>query len=260
MQTISINLIVAERWQDLSDKQLRYVYQLIADEFNSDELKTLCLLKWSNLKVAGRQDNGSYLLKKGSSSSDAFGEKRRKKLLFELTPITLAELLPHLDWLASLPTAPVRISKINRCEALPADFSEVPFEKFLIADNLYQGYLATQDDSLLDELAGVLYGKVINLKPYERISVFYWMASLKDFFSRRYADFFQPMAASADGNLLGSPTATVEEAMNAQIRALTKGDITKEAEILSLDTWRALTELNAQAKEYRELNSKINSK
>ena len=247
MQTISLNLIVPERWEDLSDKQLRYVYQLIADEFNSDELKTLCLLKWSNLKVAGRQDNGSYLLKKG-------------KLLFELTPITLAELLPHLDWLASLPTAPVRISKINRCEALPADFSEVPFEKFLIADNLYQGYLATQDDSLLDELAGVLYGKVINLKPYERISVFYWMASLKDFFSRRYADFFQPMAASADGNLLGSPTATVEEAMNAQIRALTKGDITKEGEILSLDTWRALTELNAQAKEYRELNSKINSK
>ena len=247
MQTISLNLIVPERWEDLSDKQLRFVYQLIADEFNSDELKTLCLLKWSNLKVAGRQDNGSYLLKKG-------------KLLFELTPITLAELLPHLDWLASLPTVPVRISKINRCEALPADFSEVPFEKFLIADNLYQGYLATQDDSLLDELAGVLYGKVINLKPYERISVFYWMASLKDFFSRRYADFFQPMAASADGNLLGSPTATVEEAMNAQIRALTKGDITKEAEILSLDTWRALTELNAQAKEYRELNSKINSK
>ncbi|MCH5326932.1 MAG: hypothetical protein J1E29_06990 [Duncaniella sp.] len=247
MQTISLNLIVPERWEDLSDKQLRYVYQLIADEFNSDELKTLCLLKWSNLKVIGRQDNGSFLLKKGN-------------ILFELTPLTLAELLPHLDWLASIPTYPVRLSKINRCHALPADFSEVPFEKFLIADNLYQGYLATQDDSLLDELAGVLYGKVINLKPYERISVFYWMASLKDFFSRRYAEFFQPMAASADGNLLGSPTATVEEAMNAQIRALTKGDITKEGEILSLDTWRALTELNAQAKEYRELNSKINSK
>ena len=34
--------------------------------------------------------------------------------------------------------------------------------------------------------------------------------------------------------------------MNAQIRALTKGDVTKEKEILALDTWRALTELNAQ--------------
>ena len=62
--TISLNLIVPDNWQDLSDKQLRYVYQHIADEFNSDELKTLCLLKWSNLKVVGRQDNGSYLLKR----------------------------------------------------------------------------------------------------------------------------------------------------------------------------------------------------
>ena len=47
---ISLNLIVPERWEDLSDKQLRYVYQLIADKFNSDELKTLCLLHWSKLK------------------------------------------------------------------------------------------------------------------------------------------------------------------------------------------------------------------
>ena len=44
-----------------------------------------------------------------------------------------------------------------------------------------------------------------------------------------------------------------QEAMDAQIRALTKGDVTKEAEVLQLDTWRALTELNAQAKEYEEL-------
>lgn len=248
MQTISINLIVPERWSDLSDKQLRYVYQLIADEFNSDEIKVLCLLQWSNLKVVGRQDSGSYLLKKG-------------KLLFELTPLTLAELLPHLNWLASIPTYPVRLSKINRCHALPADFSEVPFEKFIMADNLYQGYLATQDDSLLDELASVLYGKAIHLKPYEQISVFYWMASLKDFFAKKYPDFFQPMNVAADdGNLLGSSTPDVEAAMNAQIRALTKGDITKESEILSLDTWRALTELNAQAKEYKELNAKLNTK
>ena len=45
----------------------------------------------------------------------------------------------------------------------------------------------------------------------------------------------------------------LQEAMDAQIRALTKGDVTKEAEVLQLDTWRALTELNAQAKEYEEL-------
>ena len=45
--------------------------------------------------------------------------------------------------------------------------------------------------------------------------------------------------------------------MDAQIRALTKGDVTKEGEILQLDTWRALTELNAQAKEYKQLQASM---
>ena len=34
-------------------------------------------------------------------------------------------------------------------------------------------------------------------------------------------------------------------AINAQIRAFTGGDITKEEAVLSMDTWRALTELDA---------------
>lgn len=245
MQTISINFIVPQGWHELGDKQLRYVYDLIAKEYATDEIKTLCLLRWSGTKVIGRQESGTYLLKKS-------------KILFEVTPLTLAELLPHLDWLGSLPTVPVRISKINRQSALPADFSEVPFETFIICDNLYQGYLSTLNDELLDQLGATLYGKDIAFKPYERISIFYWFAALKESLSKKYSDFFQPIAGASDGNLLGS-SASVEDAMNAQIRALTKGDITKEAEVLALDTHRALTELNAQAREYKELNAKMQS-
>lgn len=243
MQTISINFIVPQGWHELSDKQLRYVYQLLANDFATDEIKTLCLLQWSGTKVIGRQNSGSYLLKRG-------------KIIFEVTPLTLAELLPYLDWLATLPTAPVRLSKINRQHALPADFSEVPFETFIICDNLYQGYMQTHDDELLDQLGSTLYGKDITFKPYERINIFYWFASLKDSFARKYSDFFQPFDAANDGNLLGNPSLNVEAAMNAQIRALTKGDVTKESEVLALDTHRALTELNAQAREYKQLNEK----
>jgi len=245
MQTISINFILPQDWQELGDKRRRYVYELIAAEHTTDEIKTICLLRWSGTKVIGRQETGAYLLKKG-------------KLLFEVTPVTLAELLPHLDWLGSLPTVPVRISKINRQQALSADFEGVPFETYIICDNLYQGYLATQDDNLLDELGATLYGKSMTFKPCERINIFYWFAALKETLSKKYSDFFQPLAGAADGNLLGS-SASVEDAMNAQIRALTKGDITKEAEVLALDTHRALTELNAQAREYKELNAKMNS-
>lgn len=246
MQTISINFILPQDWQELGDKRLRYVYELIAAEHTTDEIKTICLLRWSGTKVIGRQDSGAYLLKKG-------------KLLFEVTPVTLAELLPHLDWLGSLPTVPIRISKINRQQALPADFEGVPFETYIICDNLYQGYLSTQDDALLDQLGATLYGKSMTFKPSERINIFYWFAALKEMLSKKYSDFFQPLAGAADGNLLGSST-SVEDAMNAQIRALTKGDITKESEVLALDTHRALTELNAQAREYKELNAKISAK
>lgn len=261
MQTITIDFHVPQGWHELGDKQLRFVYELIAAEHSTDEIKTLCLLRWSDTKVIGRQDSGSYLLKKG-------------KVLFEVTPLTLAELLPALDWLSNLPTVPVRLSKINRQAALPADFSEVPFETFIICDNLYQGYLSTQNDELLDQLGATLYGKAIAFKPHERISFFYWFAALKESMAQKYSEFFvrcatkapegddfQPIAeAASGGNLLGSSATSVEDAMNAQIRALTKGDVTKEAEVLALDTHRALTELNAQAREYKELNAKLQSK
>ena len=243
MQTISINFQVPQGWHELGDKQLRYVYQLLASDFSADEIKTLCLLQWSDTKVIGKQPSGAYLLRKG-------------KTLFEATPLTIAELLPALAWLDTVPHQPVRITRINRQSSLPADFSEVPFETFIICDNLYQGYLQTQDDELLDQLGSTLYGKEITFKPYERVSIFYWFASLKDWMSRKYSDFFQPMETATDGNLLRAPSMNVEAAMNAQIRALTKGDITKEAEVLALDTHRALVELDAQAREYKELKEK----
>ena len=247
METITIDFTVPKGWHILSDKQLRFIYQLLSADCSADEIKILCLFRWNRIKVIGRQPSGTYILKKA-------------RTIFETTPMVLAEILTYLDWLDTIPSAPVRISKIKRCPALPADFSEVPFETFIICDNLYQGYLQTQDDELLDQLGATLYGKSIKFKPYERINIFYWFASLKESFATKYSDFFQPAEAATGCNLLGSPSLSVEAAMNAQIRALTKGDITKEAEVLALDTHRAFTELNAQAREYKELNEKIKSK
>lgn len=67
MQTISINFIVPQGWHELSNKQLMYVYQMLAKDFATDEVKTLCLLRWSGAKVEARQDSGSYILKKENS-------------------------------------------------------------------------------------------------------------------------------------------------------------------------------------------------
>lgn len=235
-------------WNSLTDDQLSGVYDLMSSGFFSEEVKLLSLFKWTHTTVIGRTPSGAYILVKDKS-------------LFSVSTVAVAEILPELAWLDSFPEVPVRLSSINRRRALPADFSGVPFETFIVCDNLYQGYLHTKDEALLDELGGVLYPKgrfalPRRFKPLHRVCFFYWFAALKDYFSRRFPDFFQPMAATDDGNLLASPSRSVEAAMNAQIRALTKGDVTKEAEVLALDTIRALTELDAQAREYKEIKSK----
>lgn len=243
--TINIDFIVPQGWHELTDAQLRYVYNLIALEMSSEEIAVTCLLHWSGTRVIGRQPDGAYLLQQG-------------RQLFDVKPLAIAELAGEIRWLAELPKVPVRISSLRRKPALAADFQGVPFETFIICDNLYQGYLQTQQDAMLDELAAVLYPGLKKVSQLERVSVFYWFASLKEYFSHRFSDFFQPLAG-ADSNLLGAPNigTQLQEAMDAQIRALTKGDITKEAEILTLDTWRALTELNAQAREYKQLQAQM---
>lgn len=266
METVSINLTVPTGWQELDDKQLRYVYSLIANDLSLDEIKTLALLKWASprIRMEGVSGKSKFLCSIRPLHAP------HSTLHFELSALQLAEMLSVLDWLAELPATPVRLSKIRHHVAVDPDFQGVPFEAFLMVENLYQGFLHTKNDALLDELASLLYTKKFSLFPTlrsplstaERFSVFYWVASVKDMFAKRFPDFFQPAATETENLLGGSPNigAQLQESMDAQIRALTKGDITKEREILSLDTWRALTELNAQAKEYKQINAQLNAK
>ena len=245
---MTVDFCLPTGWAELTQKQLKFVYSLIAADYSLDEVKTLALLKWNGCKVISR-DNGGFVLQRG-------------KTVFSVKPIQIAEATQSLDWLAELPPYPVRLFRIGRRQAVAADFQGVPFESYIIVENLYQGFLTTRNEEMLDEIGAVLYPGVKHLSAAERINVFYWVASLKQMLARQFPDFFQPMPESG-GNLLGgSPNigAQLQECMDAQIRALTKGDITKESEILSLDTWRALTELNAQAREYRQINSKYNAK
>ena len=247
MVTKTINLIVPRGWHELDDKQLRYLFGLLADEYSSAEIRTLCLFCWAGLKVQYCH-NSHFVVRLGKDD-------------FTLSATDVADAIETMKWLDEIPSYPVRLSHIGKFTALQADFLSVPFETFIFCDNLYQGYLHTKDDSLIDEMIKVLYnGCNSKILPLEKISTFYWFASLKQYFAKTFHHFFQ-QTGGTDGNLVGiakSIGEQVTEAMNAQIRALTKGDITKEKEVLAMDCWRALTELNAQAKEFEELNRKYN--
>ena len=247
MQTIDIT--VPKGWHELTQKQLRYLYYLISEGYNSTAIKTLCLFRWSGLRVISRKKGEFYL--------------RLNKAEFFVTALQIAEAITTLSWLDDIPPMPVRLERIGWHRAVRADFQGVPFGTFIACENLYQGFLHTQNEDLLQQMATHLYGsRRIRLHKAERTSIFYWFASLKNLLSRTFPHFLQAATADSSANMLGTPDIgrRLQESMNAQIRALTKGDITKENEILSFDTWRALTELDAQAREYEELNKKYPSK
>ena len=247
---LRINLEVPKSWEELTQEQLKYYYFVLTMCRSAAEVKTYCLCRWSGLEVLYPYGTGFMC--------------RHEQREFVLQPLRVAAAIQSLDWTDTLPTSPVRLERIGKYRALHADFQEVPFETFIICDNLYQGYLSAKDDQLLDDLARVLYQSAkVRPDAAERIGVFYWFASLKEMFARQFKHFFQPLSAHDDGNMFNQGKSQYEiiyHAVNAQIRVLTKGDVTKEKEVLAIDTWRALTELDALAKEYEDFNKKYPNK
>ena len=246
MEIFDITLPIS--WAELTDKQLHMVYCLFARDMSAAEVKTLCLMKWNDLKVLSQLPDKRFLIKRG-------------KEVVPLSTRQIQQATSVLDFLDSFAPMPVRISRIGKYRALPADFEKVPFEQYLYLENLFQGYLNTQSDELLLQMAQVLYASD-HVKPSKAqlIGIFYWMASLKQYFAGLFSNFYKP-AANSDDNLLGSGQLDIyrqlRDTTNAMIRALTGGDITKEERIMKMDTWRALTELDAKAREAEELRKAI---
>ena len=50
-ETINIDLKVPTSWEKLNEKQLRYVFELIAHGFAMQQIKTYCLFRWSGMDV-----------------------------------------------------------------------------------------------------------------------------------------------------------------------------------------------------------------
>lgn len=263
MDTLNITLPTA--WSELSQEQLRFVFRQLARDITAAQLKAICLLHWAHIKILARPSRHAAYIKAPSLLV------RGKVGL--LTARQLEAATHALDFLDTVPPTPVRLERVRKKflrppfftrlskVALTCDFQDIAFETYLYLDNLYQGYLHTKDESLLHQMAQVLY-RSDYVKPTraELLGVFYWWTSLKSMLAREFPHFLQPMADQEppqNSSLLAprpSLYSRLKESTNALIRALTGGDITKEATIKKMDTWRALTELDAKAKEAKELS------
>ena len=243
---MTINLTLPTCWQELTPMQLRYVYFLLSQNYTADEVKTYCLCRFGGITVIGQE---------GDCWRIAFDNKS-----YLITAVQIAEQLAHLSWLDTLPLLPLRLPQIGKHTAVNANLSGVPFKDYLCCDNLYTGWLHTQNAALLTDMAKILYNaKGIVLTDEEQVSVFYWFASLKAYYQRRFRYLFDATPVQG-GNLLSAQSGIAERlqsAMDNLIRALTKGDITKEEQVLATDTIRALTELDALAREYQEMQKEL---
>lgn len=260
--SIEINITLPKGWSELSQEQLRFMLNVMVEEqqlalvgeYRSQEdftaqttarVASRCFFEWSGIPPVCPYGCGWLVVHDGRE--------------FEIPIELIAAAADTLSWVGDAPDQPVRLDMVDGAAAANADLSSgFSFDSWLGCENLWQAYQISNDDSYLRQMAAILYSKNdITLTPAETLGIFYWWLAVKTRFSVLFPYFFKPAAGPGDHQLTADE---MRKSVDAQIRALTKGDITKEAEILSLDAFRTLTELDALAREYDELNRKYGNK
>lgn len=239
----TLNISLPKGWHEMTDWQLKYTFRSLTEDetLTDDELTTYCFFRFGGLVPIRKTKDGIEVEQ---------GGKR-----YRLTATQIAEALPTLDYLKSLPKYPVRLATAGGARAISAEMEEVTFEEYIVMDNYHAGYLHTKDASMIDEIGKTLYRGAGKFKAWERTNIFYWYASWKIWISERYSYLFRP---ESGGNMMGSGDIgrQRQESIDNQIRALTGGDVTKEGQIRQIPVHRALTELNAQAREYEQIKKR----
>lgn len=251
-----IHLRLPDSWEALTDREALELYSLLASGLPNTDLPMLAMVRLNAIRVIARQGNGSGYLCRSRFDSG----------IWSATPATLAGLAAQLDWIVQLPSRPWRPEKGWPAGARPLSpmLDELTFADWLIIQNTLHAVAATDDFSPLDRLLPMLTraGRrwpAIGGRSMEpeacRVAIFRWMMGLRMEFGRRYRHLYPPASEEDDQPARITPQ-MLAESTDAQLRALTGGDVTKEEQVMALPIARALAELNAKAREYAELKSK----
>ncbi len=216
------------------------MYRLMA-HVSADMLGAFVFFALTGAKVLRRTQKGFIVL---------FRDGRRR-LRMNLSAEQLAVRTSCLDFLKEPGNVPVRLDRMRKAPAVERSLHGVRFSDYLRLENLYQGFLSSNSPEALLKMAQTLYPGLTGspLSPQEQLCVLQWTVQIKSMSALLFPNFFRPASDSGE-------TPNQMDVMNAQIRALTGGDVTKEETVLSLDCWRALTELDALALEAQQWKSK----
>ena len=245
-----INFHLPDAWHKLEQWQLRYVCYIMT-RFDSVTAKTYIFVRLLGITVLRRQEDGWVCSVRNGW----------KKVRFFVHSWQVQSFLHMLDFIERPGDMPFCLWRIGRFRSVDARLHDVPFKEYVSIENYYQGFLLTRNNSLLRSMAILLYvdrkgrhPRWFNPSEEELLSVFLWIASVKNHFTKCFPYLFRPPEQ------LEGEAFNMLELVNAEIRALTGGDITKEREVLQMDCWRALTELNEKAREAQELQQRYGCK
>ena len=246
-----LSFSLPQAWHELSQRELAMVFRSMERNPEPSQAKLAVLLHLTGMEISYREIADwrckARVICDGKDTTVSFRIDREK----------MAWVIEQLDWLETPGIVPVRLQELiskgwERVTAIPADLHGVQFSTYLVAENCYQGVLMSRSDAAVQQLATTLYpGLERNLEAWEQLMVLQWWAQVKGMLADLFPHFFKPGGAD-EGE---SPD--MRAIMDNQIRALTGGDITKEKEVLAMDTWRALTELNAKAKEAEDFKKSM---
>ena len=245
-----MSFTVPKGWEELIQDQLRYVLRLLwvyndhAD--GQQRMQTAAFLYFCDTEIIRRTDQG-WLCR-----------QRRSEKVWVLDPELLPSLLQSVEWIADTEKMTVRIEQVGACKAVDFELQELPFGKYLEAENNFQSYLQSKQERCLSELARILYlvpdgSDGPAFAEEELLGAFLWFNAAKQLLGRMFPNFLKP----AEGKQEAITQESLIEATRAQIRLLTKGDVTKQRYIMEdTDTWTALAELDALAREAEEIKNK----
>lgn len=252
-RTVTVNLTAPTSWKEMSQDQLRYVFDLMALGEDPTALKTLVFVRFCGLEV----------LRKTRFGWKCLAEVDGKRRIVYLHTWEVQSFLHQFDYIDQVENMDCRLDAVCGLHAVDPLLHGVSFETYLQAETYYQMCLSSEDDTMVDALACWLYTddhgrhagedgcavKDLTLTPGERIGTMLWYMRVKKVMSDYFTHFFRRTDAE-----VGAPSGReLLDMYNTQIRALTDGDVTKERQVLDLDCWRALTELDAKAREAEEL-------
>lgn len=249
----SMNFTVPTSWKELSQSQLRFIIRLLV-KFSQyadweNHVKLGALMYFCGFKALRRTEDGWLC------------QDRKTRRLFILNPNLLPIMLEKVDFVVHTDTIDVRIEKVGEHNAYDFPLREMPFGNYLKTENYFQSYLAVEDkgqykhllEGMVRELYNISDDEKMTFKEEELFGAFMWFAAAKAIMGEAFPNFLKPAKEAVEVT-----RESMIESFRAQVRLLTKGDVTKNSLILeNIDTWTALAELDALAKEAEELkNSK----